>query len=155
MALASDLLEQAFDLARKEARKPKQASLRRAISAAYYALFHLLVGEVVAKWGGANRARLARGCDHGRMKEAARKIRSEAFTGVDRRVAGNLRKVAAAFVLLQERRHLADYDYLKKWSRAEVLEDLAMIAEAFESWQAIRHEPVAEDFLLRCLVSRS
>ncbi len=89
------------------------------------------------------------------MKEAARKIRGEAFTGLDRRVAGDLKKVAAAFVLLQERRHLADYDYLKKWSRAEVLEDLAMIADAFESWQAIRNEPVADDFLLRCLVSRS
>jgi hypothetical protein len=39
------LLEQAVTLARLDARRPKQANLRRAISAAYYALFHLLVDE--------------------------------------------------------------------------------------------------------------
>ncbi len=40
-----DLLEQAERLAMLEIKKPKQASLRRAISAAYYAMFHLLVDE--------------------------------------------------------------------------------------------------------------
>ncbi len=45
MSLHDDLLEQAKHLANREPRRPKQASLRRAISAAYYALFHLLVDE--------------------------------------------------------------------------------------------------------------
>jgi uncharacterized protein (UPF0332 family) len=36
-----DLLQQAYDLASKEETDPKQASLRRAVSTAYYALFHL------------------------------------------------------------------------------------------------------------------
>ena len=40
-----DLLEQAARLARLDTQKPKQANLRRAISSAYYALFHLLVDE--------------------------------------------------------------------------------------------------------------
>ena len=43
MPLHGDLLEQAEHLARREKQRPKQASLRRAISTAYYALFHLLV----------------------------------------------------------------------------------------------------------------
>ena len=42
MSLATDLLEQADHLARRERKRPKQASLRRAVSAAYYGLFHLL-----------------------------------------------------------------------------------------------------------------
>jgi len=39
MNLAEDLLEQANHLARRERGKPKQASLRRAVSTAYYACF--------------------------------------------------------------------------------------------------------------------
>ena len=38
MSLHQDLLAQARHLLRKEPRRPKQASLRRAVSAAYYAL---------------------------------------------------------------------------------------------------------------------
>jgi len=50
MSFADDLLEQSYDLAHKEPANPKQASLRRAVSTAYYALFHLLIDEAVSKW---------------------------------------------------------------------------------------------------------
>ena len=40
-----DLLDQAVSLAKLDAKKPKQANLRRAVSSTYYALFHLLVDE--------------------------------------------------------------------------------------------------------------
>ena len=43
MAFADDLLKQAFLLLNKEPRTPTQASLRRSVSTAYYALFHLLI----------------------------------------------------------------------------------------------------------------
>ena len=49
MSLQQDLLRQARDLATKEPRRPSQASLRRAVSAAYYALFHLLVDEAIGR----------------------------------------------------------------------------------------------------------
>ena len=45
MTLANDLLAQAKHLATKEPRRPRDASLRRAVSSAYYALFHLLTAE--------------------------------------------------------------------------------------------------------------
>ena len=45
MSLHHDLLDQAAHLAARETRKPKQASLRRGVSATYYALFHLLIAE--------------------------------------------------------------------------------------------------------------
>ena len=48
MSFPEDLLQQAYDL---EAKEPSnQASLRRAVSTAYYALFHLLIDECVSKW---------------------------------------------------------------------------------------------------------
>ncbi len=68
MSLADDLLEQSFELAAREAGAPdvpKQASMRRAVSTAYYALFHLLVGEAVNNWAvQRHRDILARLFDH-------------------------------------------------------------------------------------------
>jgi hypothetical protein len=61
MAYHDDLLDQALHLVHKERRNPKQASLRRAVSTAYYALFHLLMNEAVANWNRVNlRAALGR-----------------------------------------------------------------------------------------------
>ena len=50
MSLHHDLLEQAKHLTGRERGRPKQASLRRAVSTAYYALFHLLVDEATRCW---------------------------------------------------------------------------------------------------------
>jgi len=47
LALPDDLLAQAKHLASKEPKRPRQASLRRAISGAYYALYHLLMIDLV------------------------------------------------------------------------------------------------------------
>jgi uncharacterized protein (UPF0332 family) len=61
MAYHDDLLRQALQLIHQEPRNPKQASLRRAVSTAYYALFHLLISEAVANWKRVNlRAALGR-----------------------------------------------------------------------------------------------
>jgi hypothetical protein len=69
MPFADDLLEQAYHLANREPEDPKQASLRRAVSTAYYALFHLLIEEAVGNWGVARqRSILARTFEHGKMK---------------------------------------------------------------------------------------
>ena len=68
-ALPRDLLQQAYDLAYKETTDPKQASLRRAVSTAYYALFHLLIDEAVGKWAiERQRSILARTFEHSKMK---------------------------------------------------------------------------------------
>ena len=46
MAYPDELLELARELANLHPGHPHQASLRRAVSTAYYALFHLLISEV-------------------------------------------------------------------------------------------------------------
>ena len=76
MSLPRDLLARAKLLATKEKSRPKQASLRRSVSAAYYALFHLLVDAAARRFvSGADRQPLrnclARAFDHGVMKRVA------------------------------------------------------------------------------------
>lgn len=75
-SLHRDLLEQAGHLARKEPKKPRQASLRRAVSTAYYALFHLLIAEATVLLltktkNKALRHALARAFRHNTMKRVS------------------------------------------------------------------------------------
>jgi uncharacterized protein (UPF0332 family) len=72
MAYADDLLKDARHLAKRGGKHPKQSSLRRAVSTAYYAAFHLLVADFVANWRTPDqRARLGRMFEHRRMSGAA------------------------------------------------------------------------------------
>src|SRR5215475_8615401 len=69
MGLPEDLLEQAQHLVSRERTRPRQASLRRALSTAYYALFHLLISEATQLWKRPqDRIELARVFEHIHMK---------------------------------------------------------------------------------------
>lgn len=76
MGLADDLLQQADHLATYEGVTPSQASLRRALSTAYYALFHLLIEEAARQWQGSLEARtgVERGFQHGAHEEHLRAV---------------------------------------------------------------------------------
>jgi hypothetical protein len=74
MAYHDDLLVHAKFLAALPD-PPHQADLRRAVSAAYYALFHLLTSEAAGNWRNIHQqARFARMFEHGRMKNASSKV---------------------------------------------------------------------------------
>src|SRR5580700_2215245 len=78
MPYPEHLLEQAKHLANREKKRPRQASLRRAVSTGYYALFHLLIHEATLNWKRVDqRALLARFFDHGKMKTASEKQKGE------------------------------------------------------------------------------
>src|SRR5579862_3028447 len=115
MAIAEDLLVLADRLAHPERDEPEQASFRRAISTAYYALFHLLVQEAAQIWSSSSSARvgLERRFEHRVMKEVSRSVSKGAWKGWTTPaipVPGELRSVAGALVDLQDARHQADYD---------------------------------------------
>src|SRR5437016_5480731 len=79
MSLASDLLLQAEHLVQKEPRRPRQASLRRAISTAYYGLFHLLIDDasrmiIPGAASGALRNQVARAFVHREMQSASNRF---------------------------------------------------------------------------------
>lgn len=153
MALADDLLEQANHLATREKKKPRQASLRRAVSTAYYAIFHLLVSEAVSNWRNANqRADLGRAFEHGRMRVASARLVNMTFAGSPAKAIDDLRRVANAFVYLQRDRHDADYDGSLQLTRTQVLAKIALVERAFSSWRAVRNEDIAQDYLLSLLV---
>jgi hypothetical protein len=74
LGLAGDLLQQADHLATYQGVNATQADLRRAVSTAYYALFHLLVEDGGQRWQGGSAPAvtgLERGLDHGPMKNSS------------------------------------------------------------------------------------
>ena len=60
MAFADDLPKDAYHLAGRGGKNPRQSSLRRAVSTAYYAVFHLLISDFVGELGLAGSTRSAR-----------------------------------------------------------------------------------------------
>jgi uncharacterized protein (UPF0332 family) len=152
MAFADDLLSDAHHLAGRGGKHPKQSSLRRAVSTAYYALFHLLIADFISNWSITDeRARLGRMFEHRKMSGAAVKLR-------DKRnpmpVETELKKVIEAFGQLQEDRYEADYDVGRTWSRTEVEETLAMADEAFTKWRSIHENQVAQHHLMSMFGAR-
>ena len=124
MGIAADLLALADRLARPGPEDPLQASWRKSVSTAYYALFHLLVSEAVQCWSGSPGARLSleRAFDHKRMKEISASVVNDswkAWSASPPPVPDDLKAVAKAFVDLQAARHQADYDSATTWSQTE------------------------------------
>ena len=161
MAFHDDLLEQARHLATIDPRRPKQASLRRSVSTAYYALFHLLIHDAVSNWKNRqHRGALARLFDHARMKQACTERRAQLqeaipkLAGQEKRVARCLEVVARTFVEMQQQRHTADYDGERRWARTEAVGRINSVTVAFFNWRAIRDQPLAQDFLLSLFVKR-
>ncbi len=153
MAYHDELLLQAAELVHKEG--ATQADLRRAVSAAYYSLFHLLISETVANWSlDSSRNSLARMFEHRVMAKASESFVSKtiAAANADPAVVQKLPAVARAFSLLQEKRHTADYDNGTTWSLAQALNGVQMAQTAFRNWSAVRTEKVAQDYLVSLLI---
>ncbi len=156
--LPTDLLEQALHLARKEPKRPKQASLRRAVSAAYYALFHdlidrssrfLLPGERRREL----RMRVMRCFEHRKMKETALElVASRSRPGPISGEHPQLVKVAETFVILQRERHEADYDLTRRFTRGDVLAHISRTEAAVRAWERLEGSPEAEAFMVALLV---
>jgi len=132
MALSLDLLAQACDLARRQLRRPKQASLRRSISASYYALFHFLGEEGTKLIVGTahNRTELrqfaGRALLHGKMKNVCEDftrpmpksdLLKPFWPKLHVAASADIKTVAKAFINLQELRHSADYDLSQTFTR--------------------------------------
>ena len=160
----NDLLALAKRLARLEPRRPKQASLRRSISTAYYALFHYLIDQSCRTTMGAQHAQapyrhvVGRSFMHADMKSACKSFASGgalkrgAAKGLPAtfRIAPEIRKVAEVFVSLQQMRQVADYDLTARFSRFDALSavrDVDVVIKRF-SGLALSDE---KKFFLACL----
>jgi hypothetical protein len=147
--------------ARLDARRPQQANLRRAVSAAYYALFHQLVHEACRQVMGTGRERrpfralLARAFQHGDMLETCKAFASASLGPHVRRrlpagfqIPVELQKIALTFKEAQQKRHLADYDPSEQFTRGAVLAFIRDVDEAMELLHAIRDRLEVRFFLL-------
>jgi hypothetical protein len=154
MAYHDDLLRLASDLIERDV--ATQAELRRAVSTAYYALFHLLVSETTLNWSrDSSRNALGRMFDHGMMKRVSDRVadsRKMSFAGEDPIAVSGLRLVAEAFVDLQDWRHTADYDNSKFWNPLETINAVARAGSAFVAWTQIKHTDIAQDYLVSLLI---
>jgi hypothetical protein len=155
VAFADDLLEQAYHLTERDQPHPNQASLRRAVSTAYYALFHLLIDEAVGNWAiERQRAILARTFDHGKMRAVCEGCVKTFFSAGQPASGVPLWSVADAFGELQRHRHAADYDNSVVWSRADAISVIDLARNAFRDWRSIREQPEAQDFLLQLFLPK-
>ncbi len=162
-----DLLEQARILAKLDVKKPKQANLRRAVSSAYYAVFHFLVHEACCAQIGTKHAQVAyrhvlgRAFVHGHMKLACISfgggtLKKEVIKGLPRNAQGNyviakaIQDTAEMFVELQEKRHLADYDLTERFERSDVLSSVEQARNYIAKFSEL---PASDDksFFLACL----
>jgi hypothetical protein len=155
MGYPDDLLSQAYHLATREPKNPRQASLRRAVSTGYYALFHLLIDEAVSQWAVEHqRSAIGRSFEHRTMKMVcADYVRSFYEAGAPE-AGAKLKGIAQAFMTLQQKRHIADYDNGVQWHRKDVLGLLDMVSDAFKDWRVIRDQRDAQDFLIQLLLPR-
>ena len=102
-----DLMEVARALAEADAAPSTQARLRRAVSTAYYALFHCLAASAADLFIGPERNpawhRTYRALEHGRARSECRQVQTMPEFPVE------VRDFAGAFVALQKARQEADY----------------------------------------------
>ncbi len=163
-----DLLGQANFLLQLDTRRPKQANLRRAVSAAYYALFHFLIEEAtLLTVGTANAAKplrqlVGRGFSHTAMRSASAEIGKGTpidllkplWPKYDVAASIELQKLARAFVILQQERHRADYDLSRPFTRSEAEKLVEQTRDAFDNWNKLkRNDRELARFYAMCLLN--
>lgn len=157
-------LEVAENLAWIDKGRPKQASLRRSISTAYYALFHLLIQTALDQLLGAEksldrrriRERAARWFEHHQMAATCEIFKAPVVVPkmsdlIPRPASRELQSVARIFVELQQARHEADYDPAKLYNRQMVSSLLDNAKEAFQFFKQASKDPMWSLFLLMLL----
>jgi uncharacterized protein (UPF0332 family) len=123
------LFEQAETLLAQPRGRPRQVDIRRAISAAYYGIFHAVATAAADQVvGGVNRDKsrygLAyRSVNHGWLRELCREVPTlpQRFRPHEPRggFGPNITAFAAAVIELQEKRHAADYDPMIRINRSD------------------------------------
>ena len=127
MVSQGDLLAAARELAGAASGQPppSQASLRRAVSTTYYALFHCMAENCADMLVGdpdSGRSQLAwdqayRALEHGRAKQRCGRNLTSRFPV-------EIRNFAELFAEMQEKRETADYDPAGNFGQSAVIQDI-------------------------------
>lgn len=165
MPLADELLDHASRLL--AAPLVADIACRRAVSASYYAVFHLISAAVAAQASPQEpeglRGRCQRALEHSAMKNAmARFLTPESVKRLSEEVAvpcafsRDIETIARTFRYLQDERHLADYDVVdaeRKVSLSWAADSLNKAELLFEAWDRAQATNEAKVFLAAVIFS--
>lgn len=125
------LFEQAQKLITSQGGRPRQVDIRRAISAAYYAIFHATITAAADQFVGvSNRDEsryglVYRSVDHAWLRKLCEEVQKPTMSSKLKRYAPatgfgpNIVALAAAVEELQEKRRSADYDVMIRMNRSD------------------------------------
>ena len=134
--------------------RPRQTELRRAVSAAYYALFHTLANSCATTLVGSTRAnrdqtawrQTYRSLEHGHTKRQCDN------RSAMRRFPVEVRHFGRVFSEAQQQRNLADYDPDTRFLRSDVMyliDEAERAITLFEAVPAATRRPFSIHVLLR------
>lgn len=158
MSLSSELLQVPKDLWQGST----PGHWRRAVSTAYYAVFHLLLEEAAATFGldGTLATAVQRSFDHKQMSKVSKQFsfphNSEILPNVGKvRLPSDLVQFALGFNELQGARIEADYDPASVKISQTWAQNFVEEAElAFACWNKVRDDKYAKLYLLLLLASK-
>jgi hypothetical protein len=155
------LFEQAGKLIAPRFGRPRQVDIRRAISSAYYGIFHAVITKAVDQIIGAtnrdkNHYGLAyRSVNHSRLRELCNEVQKSVLSNRYRPYAPSagfgvhIVAFAEAVVELQEKRHAADYDVMIRMNRSDAVLAVATARAALSGFdRASQQEHLAFLYLL-------
>ena len=159
----TELITLARDLADGCGGQPRtDAHLRRAVSTAYYAVFHLVLRTAAERFMGVGKQSTAgysvlyRSFDHWHMRETCEKLSVPVLKDKYKRILGRdalspeARDSATAFPSLQEARHLADHDPKIRFLASDVVSMVAAAEVTMTSFEAI--DPAEQADILAVLM---
>ncbi len=120
--------------------KPRQTDLRRAVSTAYYAVFHALaracadalVGKTKVKRPNKAWVEVYRGLGHGAARNACSAATNIGFPQ-------EIKEFSNAFERLQSARHAADYDPMIRLNKVETLGFITLAEDSINALNSVRH----------------
>ena len=128
-----DLIDTARRLTGSDTPRPTPAALRRAVSTAYYALFHSLAGAAADLLTGSRRSpewhQVYRALEHGKARSACQQ------QGALQAFPTAIRGFAEAFVDLQKARHQADYAHDGQYSKLDVRAMIDTAEDAIDQFE--------------------
>ena len=145
------LLQIAADLAEINTRRPRRADLCRAVSTAYYALFHCLARTCADGLAGRSRSvgnrpmwrRVYRALEHRQAKTRCENVPLS--------FPEEIRDFGQTFAELQSKRHLADYDPDCSIGKSDVIANINDVRTAIDRFLATPAS-VRRDFAVHVLM---
>jgi len=146
---------------------PSDAQIRRAVSTAYYAVFHKIVRTAAGRFVGPGHENSAafrlvyRGFEHARMKDVCEAINKREMGSAYQRLLGRrtvsvtMRQFAGIFYELQRERHLADYESAPAVTLSDAVDIIRQAQLAISAFEAAAPEEQADVLALMMVKTRS